>query len=147
MASIDELKTRLDDLLEEVNRPTKVDSPLFKQHAYDFSRVLSECGKLWARTKAHYEGEKSSFEIWLAMTEMSCREHLEAIKEAKGGTGSNRVTEAQVTAYVKTDKDYKLKRQQLVDAEELFNLTEKALYDAAKLRGFVSNAIVKKKED
>ena len=147
MPSNDDLRNRLDELLEEVNRPTKVDSPLFRQHAYDFSKVLSECGKLWARAKANLEGQKAEFEIWLAITEMSCREHLEALKEAKGGNGSNRITEAQVNAYVKTDKDYRTKRQELVDAEELFNLTEKALYDAAKLRGFLSNAIVKKKED
>lgn len=147
MSKREDLLQRLEELLQEVNKPTKVDSPLFKQHAYDFSTVISECGKLWARCKANYEGEKAAFEIWLAQTEISSREYLESMKEAKGGNGSNRVTEAQVSAFVKTDREYKEKRNQLVEAEELFNLTEKALYDAAKLRGFVSNAIVKKKED
>ena len=140
-------------MLSEVNRPLKVDSPLFSQKTYDFSEILSKCGKIWAKSKANFESQKVEFEIWEAMTEISIRQNLENLQAAKAmikdkeGAKEGRITESRIKAEIKLDKEYRAKKQDLIEAEELYCLAEKALYEACKLRGFVSQAIVRKRQD
>ena len=152
----DELKKEIEILLLEVNRPLKVDSPLFKQNSYDFSECISKCGKLWARAKAYFEGQKLEFEIWESLEELDVRANLENINSAKemlhdrkdpGKPKVDRITEARVKAEIKISKDYRTKKQELIEAEEMFNIVDKAIHDAAKVRGFISQAIVKKSDE
>jgi hypothetical protein len=148
----EEIIKEIDILLSEVNRPMKLDSPLFSQKAFDFSEVVSKCGKLWARAKANFEGQKIEFEIWESLEELNIRSHQENISSAKeiinnSKNKSERITEGKIKALVKTSSEYRTKRKHLIEAEELFNLVDKALHDAAKLRGFIGQAIVKKRDE
>jgi hypothetical protein len=133
----EEIIKEIDILLSEVNRPMKLDSPLFSQKAFDFSEVVSKCGKL---------------EIWESLEELNIRSHQENISSAKeiinnSKNKSERITEGKIKALVKTSSEYRTKRKHLIEAEELFNLVDKALHDAAKLRGFIGQAIVKKRDE
>lgn len=143
-----ELQKNIEDLLIEVNRPLKVDSPLFFQKAYEIPEILSKCGRIWAKTKSNYEKLKLDFEIWESITELNIRSYHENVAMGKAALKekTSRVTESQIQSEVKTDKEYKSKKLELIEAEELLNLAEKALYEACKLRGFVSQAIVRKTE-
>ena len=151
----EEIKKEIEILLSEVNRPVRVDSPLFSQKAFDFSEIVSKCGKLWAKAKANCEGQKIEFEIWESLEELNIRSFQDNLNTAKEllddkkskKTSEPRVTEGKIKALVKASKEYREKKKNLVEAEELFNLVDKALHDAAKLRGFIGQAIVKKRDE
>lgn len=147
--TLDELKVELEKCLDEVNQKIKVDSPLFFQKSYDFTEVLSRAGKLWSKCKAFYEGSKIDFEIWEAGTELSIRKFMEDLSAAKASLKDKpeRITEGRIASELKQDPMYRAKKQEIIDAEELLNLSEKAVYEAGKLRGFISQAIIRKRED
>jgi hypothetical protein len=147
--SIEILREELDLLLDEINQKIKVDSPLFLQKSHDYSEVISRAGKLWAKCVALYEGTKLDFEIWEASTEISVREYLENVNNARASMKEKpeRVTEARVASGVKTDSLYRSKKKEIIEAQELLNLAEKAAFEASKVRGFISQAIIRKRDD
>ena len=91
------------------------------------------------------------------MTELNIRQELENRNLAYDMLGSDsnkkekpkqeKITESRIQAEIKLDKEYRSKRNDLIEAEELFHVAEKALFEAAKLRGFVGQAVLKKTRD
>lgn len=134
-----------------MNRPLKVDSPLFSQKSLEFSEIVSKCGKIWAKSKANFESQKVEFEIWESLTQINVRSDLENRNAAQVALDKSfkpeRITESRIQAEIKLDKEFRKKKEELIRAEELFYLAEKALFDAAKLRGFISQAIVKSRRE
>lgn len=142
------LKKDLEAIEGEVNFSFDVTLPSFDQNSFDFSRVLSECGKLYSRAKANLKTQELEYENWEAVTELNIRSHYENINSAKTLLDEKfkgeRITEARIKAEVKKDPDYLIKQQNIIEAEYLFHLSEKALFEACKLRGFISQAILNK---
>lgn len=142
----EEIRNEIDKLDKLVNVRIDVHSPAFPQIAYNFCDLISDAGKLYSKAKANVESLKLDFESWEALTELNIRSHYENLNSANklldNSFKPERITEARITAEVKQDGQFKVKKQDIIEAERLLHLVDKAIFDVSKLRGLISQAII-----
>lgn len=151
MNNNEEIRKELDLIDIEVNCKVDVNSPQFSQISFDFSEIVSRCGKLYSRAKANLKSQEVEFEHWEALQELNIRSYYENLSSANKllneKSKGERVTEGKIKAEVKCHPDYKIKQLEIVEAERLIHLSEKAMFDASKLRGYISQAIINNRKD